>query len=228
MRLRERMLKLAAPPRLLVVTAVAAERDAVRRGIVHSGLEIVAIEGGVGVARAAASTATQIVRADERGQPFLAVLSVGIAGGFPGTARPGDVVIGRASRAADLGAETPDGFLDLSELGFGSSTVESDVDLLALLREALPAAAVGDVLTVSTVTGTAPRAAVLRARYPDAVAEAMEGFGVGTAAGPAGLAFAEVRTISNAVGPRDRDAWRIPDALAALEQVGTALASLDP
>ena len=29
-------------------------------------------------------------------------------------------------------------------------------------------------------------------------------------------AFAEIRAISNPVGPRDRDAWRIPDALAAL------------
>ena len=49
-----------------------------------------------------------------------------------------------------------------------------------------------------------------------------------TAAVMAGLPFAELRTISNAVGPRDRDAWRITDALAALERVGAALASLEP
>lgn len=228
MRLRERMLKLPAPPRLLVVTAVAVESDALRRGIVDSGLSISTVDGGVGAARAAASTAAAVVRADERGEPFLAVISAGIAGGFAPSTRPGDVVIGRASVAADLGAETPDGFLDLSELGFGSSTADSDSDLLALLRAVLPTAAVGDVLTVSTVTGTAERATVLRRRHPGAVAEAMEGFGVATAAAQAGLPFAELRTISNAVGPRDRDAWRISDALAALERVGAALASLEP
>lgn len=208
--------------RLLIVTAVPAEGDALR---LHSGPWVTVVDGGVGTARAAASTATAIARADE---PFRAVLSVGIAGGFAPAAHPVDVVIGQASIAADLGAETPDGFLDLGQLGFGSSTVDSDVDLVARLRAALPAAVVGDVLTVSTVTGSAERAAVLRGRHPAAVAEAMEGFGVATAAAQAGLPFAEVRTISNAVGPRDRAAWRIADALAALQRVGAALASLGP
>ena len=34
----------------------------------------------------------------------------------------------------------------------------------------------------------------------------MEGFGVATAAALAGVPFAELRTISNAIGPRDRGA----------------------
>ena len=42
-----------------------------------------------------------------------------------------------------------------------------------------------------------------------------------------GIPFAEVRTISNLVGPRDRAAWRIGDALAALRDVGAALATLE-
>jgi futalosine hydrolase len=60
------------------------------------------------------------------------------------------------------------------------------------------------------------------------VAEAMEGFGVATAAHQSGVAFAELRTISNPIGPRDRSAWRIADALAALERAGRRLASLVP
>jgi futalosine hydrolase len=51
----------------------------------------------------------------------------------------------------------------------------------------------------------------------------MEGFGVASAAALAGLPFAEVRTISNLVGPRDRSAWRISAALAALTLAGRAL-----
>jgi futalosine hydrolase len=54
----------------------------------------------------------------------------------------------------------------------------------------------------------------------------MEGYGVACAADAVGVSFGEVRTISNAVGPRDRDAWRIGDALAALTRVGDALSKL--
>ncbi len=79
-----------------------------------------------------------------------------------------------------------------------------------------PGATAGPVLTVSTVTGTAERAADLLAAHPGALAEAMEGFGVAEAAARAGLPVMELRAVSNAVGPRDRDAWRIGDALAAL------------
>jgi futalosine hydrolase len=56
------------------------------------------------------------------------------------------------------------------------------------------------------------------------VAEAMEGFGVATATARVGLPFAEIRAISNPVGPRDRAGWRIPEALAALERAAAALA----
>ena len=54
----------------------------------------------------------------------------------------------------------------------------------------------------------------------------MEGFGVATAAADHGVPFVEIRTISNLVGPRDRSAWRIDLALAALTRVGKALATL--
>jgi futalosine hydrolase len=83
------------------------------------------------------------------------------------------------------------------------------------------------VLTVSTVTGTAERASALAERYPDAVAEGMEGFGVASACALAGVPFGEVRAISNPVGPRDRAAWRIGPALDALAEVGAALTTLD-
>ena len=59
---------------------------------------------------------------------------------------------------------------------------------------------------MSTVTGTAEGLARILARYPEAVAEGMEGFGVATAAAQAGVPFAELRTVSNPVGPRDRAA----------------------
>ncbi|MNY61383.1 Futalosine hydrolase [compost metagenome] len=82
------------------------------------------------------------------------------------------------------------------------------------------------MLTVATATGTAATAAALAARVPGAAAEAMEGFGIATAAQQRGVPVLEIRAISNAVGPRDRDAWRIGDALKALEAAGTVLAEV--
>ncbi|MCZ4638591.1 futalosine hydrolase, partial [Streptomyces rubrogriseus] len=60
------------------------------------------------------------------------------------------------------------------------------------------------------------RAALLRERHPGALAEAMEGFGVAEAAAAHGVPVLELRAVSNPVGPRDRAAWRIGEALAAL------------
>lgn len=206
--------------RLLVVVSVEGERAALSR----SGWDVVI--GGVGQAAAAAVTSANLISARQRGDPYGAVLCAGIAGGFAGRAEPGATVLASRVIAADLGADSPDGFLPLDRLGFASSTVEPDVALLHRLREALPYAIVGEVLTVATVTGTTARAAQLLTRHPHAVAEAMEGFGVATAATLAAVPFAELRTISNRVGPRDVSAWRIPDALAALGAAGQALASL--
>ncbi|HEV7961089.1 MAG TPA: futalosine hydrolase, partial [Actinoplanes sp.] len=94
---------------LLVVTAVAAEADAIRAGA-HPGL-ITVEPVGVGPAAAAAGTARLLARAEAAGNPYRAVLSAGIAGGFSNRAEIGATVLGTRSIAADLGAETPDGFL---------------------------------------------------------------------------------------------------------------------
>ncbi|MFB6932633.1 futalosine hydrolase [Streptomyces sp. HUAS 31] len=199
--------------RVLVATAVPAERDAVAGAFALPGAEVIA--AGVGPALAAAGTATALTRAALEGAPYDLVVSAGIAGGFAPDAPVGSLVVADEITAADLGAETPDGFLPVTELGFGTVTHRPPE---ALVREvaAATAARPGAVLTVSTVTGTAVRAAWLRERHPTALAEAMEGFGVAEAAGAHRTPVLELRAISNPVGPRDRAAWRIGDALAAL------------
>jgi futalosine hydrolase len=213
---------------LLLVTAVQAEADALQSGLPpdpegrRPGGVVVAATG-VGPAAAAAGTARLLALAEAAGTPYSAVVSAGVAGGFPDRAAPGTTVLAANSVAADLGAESPGGFLTLDELGFGDSAAPADRTLLAALRAVLPAALVGDVLTVSTVTGTAGSAAALAARHPAALAEAMEGYGAACAAAGAGVPFAELRTISNPIGPRDRAAWRVGDALAALTAAAPAL-----
>nr|WP_231952781.1 futalosine hydrolase [Paenibacillus sp. AD87] len=158
---------------------------------------------------------------------YTLVVSAGIGGGFPGRADVGSLVVADAMVAADLGSQTPDGFLSVDELGFGSSRVAADAVLAARLRHELQRAGLavsgGTAVTVSTATGTAETAAELRRRVPDATAEGMEGFGVATAAQQFGVPALELRAISNAVGPRDRDAWRIKDALDALQAASSIL-----
>lgn len=209
--------------RILVVTAVDAERDAMLRGL-RGDPRFDVRAGGVGQAAVAAFTATALAQAD-----YDLVISAGIAGGFTERAEVGYLVVADDIVAADLGAQTPDGFLSLDELGFGTSRFAVDENVSSRLFEALRARGLGSgivrgtVLTVSTVTGTAATAAKLAARVPGAAAEAMEGYGVAAAASLRGVSVIEVRAISNTVGPRDRAAWRIADALSALEQAGAVL-----
>jgi futalosine hydrolase len=206
---------------LLIVTAVPAEAEAIRAGLASSTVTVAPV--GVGPAAAGAGTARLLALAEAAGRPYQAVISAGIGGGFPDRVALGTIVLATRSIAADLGAESPDGFLPLDELGFGPSAANADPALLDKLRDALPRATVGAVLTCSTVTGTTESARVLAARYPDAVAEAMEGYGAAVAAAQAGVPFAELRTISNPVGPRDRGAWRITEAFEALRCAAAAL-----
>ncbi|MCX5200468.1 futalosine hydrolase [Streptomyces sp. NBC_00237] len=196
---------------VLVVTAVPAERDAVTRAFgADRAAHLTVLAGGVGPASAAAATARALATG-----AYGLVISAGIGGGFADRAPVGSVVVADAIVAADLGAETPDGYVPVTGLGFGTVEHLPPADLVRVTSEAA-AAATGTVLTVSTVTGTAARAAELGARHPRAAVEAMEGFGVAEAAALFGLPVLEIRAVSNAVGPRDRDAWRIGEALAAL------------
>ncbi|GAA3372707.1 hypothetical protein GCM10020367_28840 [Streptomyces sannanensis] len=177
-------------------------------------LAVDVLAAGVGPAAAAAGTAAALTVGTLAGEPYGLVVSAGIGGGFQPYAPVGSLVVSDAIVAADLGAETPDGFLPVDELGFGRA-VHVPSPLSARAAEALNALH-APVLTVSTVTGSAARAAALTARHPRAAAEAMEGFGVAEAAGAHGVPVLELRAISNPVGPRDRAAWRIGEALDAL------------
>ncbi|MFE6713190.1 futalosine hydrolase [Streptomyces sp. NPDC057695] len=210
-------------------------------GSPSSRLHVDVLVGGVGPAAVAASTGTALAHAaltDTPGPssgssgpssgpsgsapppPYDLVVSAGIAGGFQPLAPLGSVVVSSAVVAADLGAQTPDGYLTVDELGFGRSVHPVPEALTRRIAAVLAAAGlphtVAPVLTVSTVTGTAGRAAELAGLRPGAAAEAMEGFGVAEAAAGYAVPVVEIRAVSNAVGPRDRAAWRIGEALEAL------------
>jgi futalosine hydrolase len=191
--------------KLLVVTAVAAERDAIARDGV--------LVGGVGPAASAAATSAALSAGG-----YDLVVCAGIGGGFAPLGI-GGIAVASTIAFADLGTETEDGFV-----AFDFATDSYPVaPRLAVELADRTGGHLGTILTVATVTGTAATADRLVERYPDVVAEGMEGAGVAAAAALHGVPFAEVRAISNSVGPRDRAAWRIPEALTALGRAVDAL-----
>lgn len=207
--------------RILIMTAVEAERDAVLRGLKGSPKFDVLL-AGVGSASAAAYTAKALAVTE-----YDLVISAGIGGGFIGIAEVGSIVIADNIIAADLGVQTAEGFCTVDELGFGSSHIQPHAPLITRLRESLYLAGLsvhtGPIITVSTATGTAVTATERAGQVPGVSAEAMEGYGVAIAATIYNLPVLEIRTISNAVGPRDRTAWRMKEAFDALEATSSIL-----
>ena len=184
--------------RVLVVTAVETERDAIDLPDVMA--------GGIGPAESAAATSAAL--ASER---YDLVINAGIGGGFA-PLPIGTIAVASTIAFADLGARSDTGFAPLPA---AVATYEVAPKLAVELADRT-GGHLGTIVTVSTVTGTAADTDALLARYPDVVAEGMEGAGVAAAAVRHGVAFAEVRAISNVVGPRDRGSWRVAEALAAL------------
>ncbi|MCP2014954.1 futalosine hydrolase [Deinococcus sp. HSC-46F16] len=196
--------------RVLIVVATAGEAARL------TDLPADVVVSGVGPVAAALATASAL----GQGRYDLAV-SAGIGGAYPGSGLvPGDLAVSSRIVQADLGAWDGGAFLELDALGLsvlpeGAHAGVFDVWEEAQALAARLGAAYGPTLTLSTVTGSREGAEGLTARYPGALTEGMEGAGVAHAALLAGTPALEVRGVSNPVGPRDRAAWRIPDALAA-------------
>ena len=186
--------------RVLLVTAVAAEGDAI--GLPHT------VVAGIGPAAAAAATSAALARGG-----YDLVISAGIAGGFTPLG-VGDIAVAATIAHADLGRELPDGFEPVPSAPNRYEVAPA----LAVELADRTGGHLGTIVTVSTVTGTAATADRLVERYPDAVAEAMEGAGVAAAAACHGVPVAEIRAISNLVGPRGE--WQLA---VALEALGTAV-----
>lgn len=207
--------------RILMVTAVEAEMETVLQGLRNQS-NIDVLLGGVGPIAAAISTTKALLNKD-----YDLVVSAGIGGGFSGRVAIGQIVVASQIISADLGVETLEGFSSLEQLGFGRTSVSVDAKLVQGMTTALQKAQLpvitGPVITVSTATGRAESTLKLVEQVPAVCCEAMEGFGVAMAAQEMGVPVIEVRAISNLVGPRDKGAWRIKEALDALKQASSVI-----
>ncbi|WP_083248375.1 futalosine hydrolase [Desulfuribacillus stibiiarsenatis] len=209
---------------ILIVTSVEPEKQAIINGL-DGDTRFTVIAAGVGPVASAANTMKALT-----GKSYDLVLNLGIGGGFVGKAEVCSVVVADTIIAADLGAETAEGFRNLEQLQLGKSEITCDLTLGRRILTALQSHGIptyhGTVLTLSTVTGTAETTEELLKRFPNAVAEAMEGYGVAYSANQLRIPVVEIRSISNAIGPRDRSSWKIKEALARLKDVSAVLSEV--
>jgi len=174
---------------------------------------------GFGPVGAAASTAHALAEL----RPARAAL-IGIAGTY-------DIdrcAIGSAVEFDDVaidgvGAGESSGLRSPRELDFPQWTSPVDgtriFDRIAIDAATRSGAERRLLLSVCATSDSRAMVTARRERFPAALAEDMEGFGVALACAVAGVPLRIVRGISNAAGDRDHARWRVREAMASAREL---------
>ena len=161
-------------------------------------------------------TALSLTRRLSRGPMPDLIVSLGIGGGFAASgAGVLDVCVATAEVIADFGiCRAP--VVEPFDEGLAAARSLAAPGIWRQAFSALPPGSLsGPFVSVNAVTADADRAAALWEQYSP-VCENMEGAAVARVAAEFRVDWLELRAVSNLVGPRDRDAWRVRDALARL------------
>ena len=210
--------------RILIVSATTAEIDSFAREtgfdmgscgqtLFHlQAHDIDVLVTGVGMVATAARCTQALAR-----ERYDVAVNLGVCGSFDRALPPGTVVHVVTDRIAELGAEDGDRFLtihDLQLLGRNEFPFRDG----RLVNEAAPAsAALGalpavDGISVNTVHGNDRSIDEVVRRFQPQV-ESMEGAAFMYACLVQGVRFAQVRAVSNIVERRNRDAWKLKEAI---------------
>jgi futalosine hydrolase len=191
--------------RILLVTATAMEVAPVASAI---GSRVDLLTTGIGMVATAVACARALTKTS-----YDLAIDVGICGAFDRSLPPGSVVHVTEDRIAELGAEDGDGFLTMADLQLPAE--ERFVNVAPPTNAALAMLPAVRGITVNTVHGNPSSIDAIVARCRPQV-ETMEGAAFMSACLAAGAPFAQVRAVSNFVERRNRDAWRMADAIANL------------
>ena len=151
------------------------------------------------------------------GLPSLAI-QAGVGGAIDSGLALGQVVRVTTERFGDLGAEGRDGkHLSLGEIGLHPGRPFNQQEILEAPPglASLPFTEVA-AISVNQVSGSAEGIARRKERFPEAQVESMEGAAFFYACLQNGVEPLQLRAISNYVTPRDRESWRMKEAIAAL------------
>ncbi len=177
---------------------------------------------GVGI-----MAATEAVTRALLSSAFGFALQAGVAGAFSREIALGEVVCVESEALADLGAEADDGsFLDVYSLGLADKNAApfADGKLAQTGLNHLQGVAFKDLRSVSasTVQTVSGKAETIAARLlHGAGIETMEGAPFHYCCLRGGVPFVQLRAVSNYVEPRDRSAWKMAEAVAALNSIVT-------
>lgn len=214
--------------KILVVSATAIEAEAFRTefGIPNAKTgEAASISLGKHSISLLATGIGMVNTAYHLGRYFLThspelAIQFGIGGAFPEGPEMGEAVEMKTEIYGDLGAETPNGFLDLEEMGFANVELNGRRIYNELSNPEPSRAGLRQCrgLTVNRVHGALPSIEMAREKWKPEV-ESMEGAAFFQACLMNKVPFASYRGISNRVEPRNREAWDIPAAISAVTRV---------
>jgi futalosine hydrolase len=172
-----------------------------------------------GVGSPATMYATMKCIAEEK--PEL-IIQAGIAGSFNPKIIIGDVVIVETEQWCDLGIENHDEFQSLfdmqftkpNELPYSNGIIECKYQNINGIEKTRKVRAV----TSNTAHGNQISIDKIVKKYnPDI--ETMEGAAIAYICAMENIPFLQIRSISNIVEPRNRDAWNIPLAIINLNKI---------
>ena len=187
-----------------------------RASFAHGPHDVDILVTGVGMTATAAWSARVLAK-----QSYDLAVNLGVCGSFDPAYPPGTVVNVMTDCFPELGAEDGEQFLTLQELGLLRPDDPSDGRLVN--RFIPPHTAIGILprvngVTVNTVHGNEDSIArVVERVKPDV--ESMEGAAFMYACLVSGVRFAQVRAVSNMVEKRNRAAWKLAEAVDALNDV---------
>jgi len=214
--------------RILLVAATAPEIAAVvamlgpevpsgnrTRTFTVCGHQIDVLTSGVGMVATAARCASAMASVH-----YDVAINIGVAGSFVPHLPPGTVVNVVRDLLPELGAEDGAGFLSIHDLGllglndapFQDGMLVNDAPPYAPIIPTIPTVT---GVTVNTVHGDTASIARLVDRI-GADVETMEGAAFMYSALIHHVPFVHLRAISNVVERRNRAAWKLPEAIAAL------------
>jgi futalosine hydrolase len=185
--------------RILLVSATQAELPRLHHEAVES------LVTGVGMVTTAYSLTRKLSELK-----YDLVIDIGIAGSFNPSFGIGSVVQVVSDRIVELGVEDNGRFIPADEMNLVTT---DDVLFHTKLRVCSLPEAHG--ITVNRVHGSSDSIENIVGQFnPDV--ESMEGAAVAYVCKQFGVPWVQIRTISNLVEPRNRDAWDIPMAIQNL------------
>jgi futalosine hydrolase len=169
---------------------------------------------------------------ERRDQRIDKVLNFGVAGSYIGESLPSgngallDLCLAEQENLGDFGICFADHFEALDEKLGGSTVFPLDQPMLRQARKILDrhgmAYRCGNFVTVSAVSATRQRGAMLAARF-QGLCENMEGAAVARVCSEFSLPLLEVRAVSNLVEDRDLGRWRMAEACAVAAEAAALL-----